>query len=112
MNVAIKILLGKRWNADEARRDCRLRKATEFARRCQCNGRPLSQKNRTATRREMVVDRCIFLAKSNVLLPFPQDGNGCPGIALSVDSRSLPRRRGKLVMMTLGSVVGLIVLSV
>jgi len=24
MNVAIKILLGKRWNTDEARRDCRL----------------------------------------------------------------------------------------
>src|SRR6478735_75626 len=45
--------------------------------------------------------------------PFlPQDCNGCPGIALSVDSRSLPRRRGRLVMKTLASVVGLILLSV
>src|SRR6478736_2283073 len=45
--------------------------------------------------------------------PFlPQDCNGCPGIALSVDSRSLPPRRGKLVMKTLASVVGLIVLAV
>src|SRR6476659_10400306 len=45
--------------------------------------------------------------------PFlPQDCNGCPGIALSVDSRSLPRRRGKLVMKTLASVVGLILLSI
>src|SRR6476620_6436301 len=60
----------------------------------------------------MVVNLCIFLEKSNVPFPFPQGCNGFPGIALSVDSRSVPPRRGKLVMKTLASVVGLIVLSV
>jgi hypothetical protein len=79
MKVAIKILLWKRWNVDEARQglqiDCRLRKATEFARRCQCTGRHDPRKSQPVTPAKWFLTPLLLPSSMNGILdppgPFP-----------------------------------------